>query len=544
LEAGFCAAAGDQLVKWRIVLRRGEPQRDVTQLGQRESGFGGEWMGRWQGDGEGLVPDGQQLDFADTGHVAHERRVQLASADLGDALRRRRGDEPHLKRRSRSRQFGEDVLEALAKALAGAQAQNPFGSGGDAGGDLLGPLGGLQHGACVGQQAFTGRCESYLPGSAVEQLDAQLAFEPADLLADCGLDDVQSLRSATEAQFLGHGGEVGQLPDLHAASHPSRFVIAAGYNCSLVSGCSVGGLVVMKAILNTPNGVSTADVADPCPAADEALVAVRAFSINRGEIALLATRTNQWRPGQDVAGVVVEPAADGSGPPPGSRVVALVEEAGWAELAAVPTARLATVPDSVRIEQAAALPLAGLTALRTLRLGGDLLGRRVLVTGANGALGAMQVQLAVAAGAEVTAVARPQHDKRLQQHGARSVVADPSDADGLFHLVADWIGGASLAAALAKVTPGGTVVVGSGSPDKTSINIYDFFGHEGARLVGYLSYAHPDPPGPDLATLTHLVATGRLDPPIGLLDTWTRLPQAITALTERRISGKAVLTTG
>src|SRR6266550_7702419 len=77
----------------------------------------------------------------------------------------------------------------------------------------------------------------------------------------------------------------------------------------------------------------------PTPAADEALVAVRAFSINHGELALLKTRTNQWRPGQDVAGVVVEPAADGSGPPPGSRVVALVEEAGWAELAPVPTAR-------------------------------------------------------------------------------------------------------------------------------------------------------------------------------------------------------------
>jgi NADPH2:quinone reductase len=275
----------------------------------------------------------------------------------------------------------------------------------------------------------------------------------------------------------------------------------------------------MKAVLNTPDGPGIAEVADPCPSADEALVAVRAFSINRGELALLKTRTNQWRPGQDVAGVVVEPAADGSGPPPGSRVVALVEEAGWAELAAVPTARLARVPDPVGFEQAAALPLAGLTALRTLRLGGDLLGRRVLVTGAGGALGAMQVQLAATAGAEVTAVAQPQHDKKLRQHGARSVVADPSDADGLFHLVTDWVGGASLAAALGKIAPGGTIVLGSGNPDKTPINIYDFFGHEGARLVGYLSYAHPDPPSRDLATLTRLVATGRLDPPIGLLDT-------------------------
>ena len=49
----------------------------------------------------------------------------------------------------------------------------------------------------------------------------------------------------------------------------------------------------MKAVLNTPDGPGIADVADPCPAADEALVAVRAFSINRAELALLKTRTRQ-----------------------------------------------------------------------------------------------------------------------------------------------------------------------------------------------------------------------------------------------------------
>ena len=300
----------------------------------------------------------------------------------------------------------------------------------------------------------------------------------------------------------------------------------------------------MKAILNTPNGAGIADVDDPRPAGDEALVAVRAFSINRGELALLAARTDQWRPGQDIAGVVVEQAADGSGPPPGTRVVALVDQAGWAELAAVPTARMSALPDRVGIEQAAALPLAGLTALRTLRLGGDMLGRRVLVTGASGGLGGMQVQLAVAAGAQVTAVARAQHEKELLRRGATSVVAEPSGADGLYELVADWVGGTSLTAALGKVAPRGTVVVGSGNPDKTPINIHDFFGHEGARLVSYLSYAHPEPPGPDLAILASLVAAGRLDPVLALVENWTRLPDAITALAERRITGKAVLTVG
>jgi NADPH:quinone reductase-like Zn-dependent oxidoreductase len=298
----------------------------------------------------------------------------------------------------------------------------------------------------------------------------------------------------------------------------------------------------VKAIVNTPKGAGIAVVDDPRPAGNEALVAVRAFSLNRGELALLEARTEQWRPGQDIAGVVVEPAADGSGPPAGSRVVALAEQAGWAELAAVPTDRLAVLPDEVGIEQAAALPLAGLTALRTLRLGGDLLGRRVLVTGASGGVGGMQMQLAVAAGAEVTAVAGARHHQNLLRRGAACVVDDPAAANGRYDLVADWVGGASLAAALGKVAPRGTVVLGSGSPDKTPINIYDFFGHEGARIVAYLSYAHPGPPGPDLATLAALVAVGRLDPVIGLVTGWTRVQDAIAALAQRRLAGKAVLT--
>jgi NADPH:quinone reductase len=284
-------------------------------------------------------------------------------------------------------------------------------------------------------------------------------------------------------------------------------------------------------------------VDDPRPAGDEALVAERAFSVNRGELALLEVRTGQWRPGQDVAGVVVEPAADGSGPPAGSRVVALVEQAGWAELAAIPTDRLAVLPDEVGIEQAAALPLAGLTALRTLRTGGDLLGRRVLVTGASGAVGGTQVQLAIAAGAEVTAVASAQRRENLLDRGATKVVDDPAESDGLYHLVADWLGGASLAAAIGKVAPYGTVILGSGNPDKTSVNVYDFFGHEGARIVSYLSYAHPEPPGPDLGVLARLVATERLDPVIGLTTSWAHLSDAISALAQRRLTGKAVLAT-
>jgi NADPH2:quinone reductase len=286
----------------------------------------------------------------------------------------------------------------------------------------------------------------------------------------------------------------------------------------------------MRAVLNTPRGTVVREVESPSPAPNEALVAVRAFSVNRGELALLAARTEDWRPGQDLAGVVIEPAADGTGPAPGARVAAQVEQAGWAELVPVPTDRLAVLPGAVRIEQAASLPLAGLTALRTLRLGGDLLGRRVLITGANGGLGRFQTELAALGGGRVTAVADPRHEKELTALGAGTVVADPADAD-------------SRAAALAKVAPAGTIVVcGTSSGVKTPIDVYDFIGHEGARLVSYLSYAHPEPPGPDLRTLLDLVATDRLHPTLGLVADWSQLSDVLAALQHRRLSGKAVLT--
>src|SRR5215469_1801442 len=114
----------------------------------------------------------------------------------------------------------------------------------------------------------------------------------------------------------------------------------------------------MLAVVNTPNGsapVEMRDVPEPRPASNEALVEVRAFSLNRGELRLFQIRPEGWRPGQDISGVVARPAADGSGPKAGARVVALIDNAGWAERAAVPAHRMAVLPDNVLLEEAAAL---------------------------------------------------------------------------------------------------------------------------------------------------------------------------------------------
>src|SRR5690348_7013010 len=84
-------------------------------------------------------------------------------------------------------------------------------------------------------------------------------------------------------------------------------------------------------------GIELARVPGPEPRPGQALVAVEAFSPNRGETFLLERPRPGWRPGQDVAGRVLEPAADGSGPPAGTRVVGHAWDGGWAPRVAVAT---------------------------------------------------------------------------------------------------------------------------------------------------------------------------------------------------------------
>jgi len=179
------------------------------------------------------------------------------------------------------------------------------------------------------------------------------------------------------------------------------------------------------ALVNTPDGpapVELREIPDPLPASNEALVEVQAFSLNRGELASFARNKQGWVPGQDISGTVLRRAANGAGPAAGARVVALVDEFGWAQRAAVPAHRMAVLPDTVSFAQAATLPVAGLTALRTLRHGGALVGRRVLITGAAGGVGTLAVQIAAASGAQVTAVVgRAERAGNLRQLGAADV---------------------------------------------------------------------------------------------------------------------------
>ena len=268
---------------------------------------------------------------------------------------------------------------------------------------------------------------------------------------------------------------------------------------------------------------------------------MRAFSLNRGELRLFQIRPEGWRPGQDISGVVVQPAADGSGPKAGERVVALADNAGWAQRAAVPSHRMAVVPDNVRFEDAAALPVAGLTALRTLRQGAPLLGKRVLVTGAAGGVGHLATQLAARSGASVTAViGSPERGRHLR--GADEIVKAIDEAQGRFALILESAGGPSLAAAIRHIEAKGTIVVfGNSSGEPTPISFRDFAEHPNARVqsFSYFTSEAEDRFAPDLALLVSLVADGSLKPQL-VERSWRDIAQIGPQLRNRQIPGKAV----
>jgi NADPH:quinone reductase-like Zn-dependent oxidoreductase len=307
----------------------------------------------------------------------------------------------------------------------------------------------------------------------------------------------------------------------------------------------------MLALVNTPNGpapIELREISDPEPTQDQALVQVHAFSLNRGELSSFARNEEGWVPGQDIAGTILRPAANGTGPQAGARIVGLVDEFGWAERAAVPSHRMAVLPDSVSFAQAAALPVAGLTALRTLRHGGPLIGRRVLITGAAGGVGTLAIQIAAHSGAYVTAiVGRPDRAAGLQALGAAEVVVGIDNAQGRFALILESAGGASLAKAITLVEAKGTIVVyGNTSAEPTTLSFANFRGAPNARVqtFSYFTSEAEERFAPDLALLVSLVADGTLTPQIGAERDWHDILEVADQLRERRVTGKAVLRTG
>ena len=287
----------------------------------------------------------------------------------------------------------------------------------------------------------------------------------------------------------------------------------------------------------------------PAPQPGEALVRVHAVSLNPGELRRARKRAGGEPIGWDFAGVVEHPAAGGNGPPKGSRVVGFVTNGAWAEYVAAPAAQLGVLPDGVSFDAAATLPIAGLTALRTLRRGGDLRGKAVLLVPGTGGVGMFALQLARRAEADVATVIRsPQNEALVRGLGAGTVFIGAgagAAGDRTFDLIVDSLGGDSLGAALSMLAADGTVVSFGQTAGATTTFAADvFYATGGATLYGFIVFhdAAREPVAHDLELLASLVAAGELATSIDATLPFEQITAAISTRADRQLPGKVVVT--
>jgi NADPH:quinone reductase-like Zn-dependent oxidoreductase len=267
------------------------------------------------------------------------------------------------------------------------------------------------------------------------------------------------------------------------------------------------------------------EVAEPVPRSNELLVRVEAFSLNRGELRTAALAADGTIPGWDVAGTVVASVA--GGPAAGTRVAAMTSGGAWAELAAVPLHATAVTPEGLATAVAATLPLAGLTVMRALAVGGPMLGKRALVTGHHGGVGMLAMQLLPFAGADVA--------------GCRSA----GDVRGEYDFILESVGGDSFAAAIDRIAPRGTIVtIGNSSERDSTINVRNVYRKGGVTIYGLIIFEEVESRRTGARELSFLLdhaARGSLHVEIGAERDWQELEQVLPALEQRKFRGKAVL---
>jgi NADPH2:quinone reductase len=243
-------------------------------------------------------------------------------------------------------------------------------------------------------------------------------------------------------------------------------------------------------------------------------------------------------PGWDVAGVVVQAGLDTPELTEGDEVLAyarkdVVSGGTLAEYVAVPVRTATRKPADLSFEEAAALPLAGLTALQSIRRAGVTAGQTVLVHAAAGGVGSIAVQLAVHAGARVVGTASPGNHDYLRGLGAEPVaygdgLAEAARAvapDG-FDVILDYVGGPAVDTAAELLAPGGTIA-----------SITD--ARARADLGGHYVWVRPDPAG--LAELADLAARGVLKIEISQTFDLDHAADAYRALETGHTRGKIVV---
>jgi NADPH:quinone reductase-like Zn-dependent oxidoreductase len=237
-------------------------------------------------------------------------------------------------------------------------------------------------------------------------------------------------------------------------------------------------------------------------------------------------------PGRDVAGEVVAAGAGVFNFKLGQRVLALANHT-YAELAVVPSAALATVPDGLDLQQAGALPLVSTTGAALIEHVGPESGQTVLVTGALGGVGRTAVYVAIKRGARVIAGVRERQKMQAQELGADQVIAIDSDSEirclPELDAIADTVGGQVIGKLLAKLKRGGVLGSVLGKPKAA----------EGKDIRVEAFSVQPDQAV--LASLAEAVYKGKLRIPVVKTFKLSEAAAAQQLLEEGKVRGKIVL---
>ena len=323
----------------------------------------------------------------------------------------------------------------------------------------------------------------------------------------------------------------------------------------------------MKAITQEtygpPDVLEFRDVDDPVIEDRDVLIRVRAAGAGPDVWHIMTGRPYMARPalglrrpkirvrGWDVAGTVEAVGAGVTTFRPGDEVMGVAEAGSFAEFAVTPAEKLVRKPANVSFEQAAAVPVSGVTALQVLHDKAMVLpGQKVLVIGAAGGVGTMAVQIAKAFGAEVTGVASTSKLDLVRSIGADAVIdytrEDFTDGSRRWDVIVDTAGRRPLRQLRRALTPKGTLVVvgGDGGGRWTG----GFFrgmlrGPLVSLFVGQrLSALNSKVNHEDLQAVTDLVEAGKVTPVVDRTFDLVEAADAVRYLAEGHPAGKIVVT--
>jgi NADPH:quinone reductase-like Zn-dependent oxidoreductase len=315
---------------------------------------------------------------------------------------------------------------------------------------------------------------------------------------------------------------------------------------------------VMKAFkcekYGPPKTLRLAEVEKPAPDADEALVKVLAISVNpadwhsmRGKPLFSRLTLGLVRPkhkilGVDIAGQVEAVDSAVTRFRPGDEVYANLLDhgyGGFAEYVSVPGDVMSLKPANLSFEEAAAVPMAGVTALQGLRHHGELKpGQKVLINGASGGVGHFAVQIATSFGAEVTGVTSTRNIDLVRSLGADHVVdymtTDFARTGLLYDLILDTVGNRSVPDLRLALAEGGKAAVSGFTSMAKLMGVSLRGGKDIATVSAHVTTK-------DLELLSELIEAGKVRPQIDRRYPFAEIPAAIAYLEQGRARGKVVV---